>query len=284
MGILDGKTALITGGARGQGRAHAVRSAQEGSDVILVDITDPVHTPPYRTASAEDMAETVRLVEQTGQKALALSGDVRSQSDLDSAVARGLESFGKIDILIANAGIWSFKPIWELDERTWDEMIDINLGGVYRSIRAVTPHMMDRESGSIVVISSVSGLEPAFGYAHYASAKHGLIGLMSTVALELGPYGIRANAICPGAVDTPMTDNQTVWDMVAGHEGGTRADRHEGGFHQGALKGRSFLAPEAIADTAVYLNSALAEHVTGVAIPVDAGHMILQGINMDPTR
>lgn len=284
MGLLDGKVALITGGARGQGRAHAVTSAREGADVILVDITEPVETAPYRTATADDMAETVELVEKQGRRALAVTGDVRSQADMDSAVERGLAEFGKIDILIANAGIWGLKPFWEMDERTWNEMIDINLSGVYRSARAVVPHMMERQTGSIVITSSVNGLEPGVGYAHYVASKHGVIGLMRNLALELAPYGIRANAICPGAIDTPMTDHQGAYDLFAGHEGGTREDREQGGYSFHALKGCGFLSPQVIADTALYLNSDLAATVTGVAIPVDAGHMLLTGTNPNPVK
>ncbi|WP_300014048.1 mycofactocin-coupled SDR family oxidoreductase [Pseudonocardia sp.] len=284
MGMLEGKTALITGGARGQGRAHALTCAREGADVVLVDITDPVATVPYETATAQDMEQTVKEVEAHDRRALAVTGDVRSQADLDAAVERGVGEFGKIDILIANAGIWGLKPLWEMDEATWSEMLDINLSGVFRSVRAVTPHMMERGTGSIVITSSINGLEPAQNYVHYVSAKHGLIGLMKNVALELAPYGVRANAISPGAIDTPMTDHQTAYDMFAGHEGGTREERYEGAYGFHALKGAGFLPAQAIADTALYLNSDLAAAVTGVVIPVDAGHMVLPGMNPAPAR
>ncbi|MGH3446864.1 MAG: mycofactocin-coupled SDR family oxidoreductase [Nocardioidaceae bacterium] len=284
MGLLDGKVALITGGARGQGRAHAITSAREGADVVLVDITEPVATTQYRTATAEDMAHTVSAVEALGRKAVAIVGDVRSQSDLDGAVERALTDFDRIDILIANAGIWGLKPFLELDEQSWNEMLDINLTGVYRSARAVAPHMMERQSGSIVITSSANGLEPGPNYAHYVASKHGVIGLMRNIALDLAPYGVRANAICPGAIDTPMNDNQAGYDLFAGHEGGTPEERIEAGYRFHALKGRSVLPPQVIADTALYLNSELAAAVSGVVIPVDAGHTVLPGFNHAPTR
>lgn len=177
-----------------------------------------------------------------------------------------------------------------MDEATWSEMLDINLSGVFRSVRAVTPHRMERGTGSIVITSSINGLEPAQNYVHYVPAKHGLIGLMKNVALELAPYGVRANAISPGAIDTPMTDHQTAYDMFAGHEAapGRSATRAPTGSTRSrarasALKGAGFLPAQAIADT-LYLNSDLAAAVTGVVIPVDAGHMVLPGMNPAPAR
>ena len=284
MGMLDGKVALITGGARGQGRAHALTSAREGADVVLVDIADQLETVPYRMATPDDLAETVHQVEALDRRALAVPADVRDQGQLDEAVSRGIAEFGKIDILIANAGIWTQGPFWELSDQSWDEMIGVNLTGVWKSAKAVAPHMIERQSGSIVITSSVNGLEPGMNYAHYVAAKHGVIGLMKNIALELAPYGVRCNSINPGAIKTPMTDHQGAWDMFAGHEGGTEADMIEGGYHFHALRGRSFLPPQVIADTALYLNSDLAAAVTGVTIPVDADHMLLTGVNPAPIK
>lgn len=144
--------------------------------------------------------------------------------------------------------------------------------------------MIERQSGSIVITSSVNGLEPGMNYAHYVATKHGVIGLMKNIALELAPHGIRCNSINPGAIRTPMTDQQGAWDMFAGHEGGTPDDLIEGGYHFHALKGHSFMPPEVIANTALYLNSDLAASVTGVTIPVDAGHLLLTGVNQEPVR
>jgi SDR family mycofactocin-dependent oxidoreductase len=284
MGLLEGKVALITGGSRGQGRAHAITCAREGADVIIVDIAAQMTTVQYKMADQDDLDETVKLVEQFDRRALAIKADVRSQDQLDAAVAAGIAEFGHIDILIANAGIWTQAPFWELTEDQWEEMVGVNLTGVWKSAKAVTPHMIDRQSGSIVITSSVNGLEPGVNYAHYVSAKHGVIGLMKNIALELAPYGIRCNSINPGAIKTPMTDHQGAWDMFAGHPNGTEADMIEGGYHYGALKGTTFLAPQVIADTALYLNSDLAAMVTGVTIPVDAGHLLLSGVNNNPIK
>ncbi|MCJ0979417.1 mycofactocin-coupled SDR family oxidoreductase [Rhodococcus sp. ARC_M12] len=284
MGLLDGKTVLITGGARGQGRAHALVSAREGADVILVDIADQIATVPYAMAKESDLAETVKQVEALDRRALSVVADVRDQSQMDTAVASGIAEFGKIDVLIANAGIWTQGPFWELSEQSWDDMIGVNLTGVWKSAKAVAPHMIERQAGSIVITSSVNGLEPGQNYAHYVSAKHGVIGLMKNIALELAPHGIRCNSINPGAIKTPMTDHQGAWDMFAGHEGGTEEDMMAGGYSFHALKGHTFMPPEVIANTALYLNSDLAAAVTGVTIPVDAGHMILPGFNHAPVE
>jgi len=284
VGLLDGKVALITGGARGQGRAHALVSAREGADVVLVDIADQIGTVPYAMATEDDLAETVRQVEALDRRAISVVADVRSQQQMDDAVARGLAEFGQIDILIANAGIWTQGPFWELSEESWEDMLGVNLTGVWKSAKAVAPHMMERGTGSIVITSSVNGLEPGVNYAHYVAAKHGVIGLMKNIALELAPHGIRCNSINPGAIKTPMTDHQGAWDMFAGHEGGTEEDMLNGGYGFHALKGATFLPPEVIANTALYLNSELAAAVTGVTIPVDAGHMILPGFNHAPVR
>ncbi|MGY1620752.1 mycofactocin-coupled SDR family oxidoreductase [Geodermatophilus sp. SYSU D00965] len=284
MGMLDGKVALITGGARGQGRAHATTCAREGADVVLVDIADQLETVPYEMATKADLDETVRQVEALDRRALAVTADVRSQEQVDEAVRRGLAEFGQIDILIANAGIWTQGAFWELSDQAWDEMIGVNLTGVWKSAKAVAPHMIERQTGSIVITSSINGLEPGMNYAHYVAAKHAVVGLMKNIALELAPHGVRCNSIHPGAIKTPMTDHQGAWDMFAGHEGGTEADMIEGGYSFHALKGTTFMDPQVIADTALYLNSGLAAKVTGVTIPVDAGHMILPGINTAPVR
>ncbi len=284
MGMLDGKVALITGGARGQGRAHAVVSAREGADIVVVDAVSQLGTVPYPLSTPDDLAETVRQVEALDRRVLSFQADVRDQAALDHVVAETLAQFGQIDILIANAGILSLSTFWEMSEEMWDEMIGVNLTGVWKAAKAVAPHMIERGTGSIVITSSINGLEPAQQYAHYVTAKHGLVGLMRNIALELAPYGIRCNSVNPGAIRTGMTDNEPMHAMLAGHEGATADEAFESARHFHALKGAGLLPPEVIANAALFLNSDLASAVTGVALPVDAGHMILPGFNLAPAH
>jgi SDR family mycofactocin-dependent oxidoreductase len=282
MGLLEGKVALITGGARGQGRAHALAYAREGADVVVADIADQMATVPYPMGTQEGLDETVRLVEKLDRRAVAVRADVRSQEQLDAAVQRTLSEFGRLDLVAANAGIWSMAPFWELTEDQWEDMIATNLTGVWKTAKAVAPHLIEQGSGSIVMTSSVNGLEPGMNYAHYVSAKHAVIGLMKNVALELAPHGVRCNAICPGAIDTGMTNWQGAYDMFAGHEGGTREDLLAGGGSFHALRNTGIMDPEVIANAALWLHSDLAAKVTGVALPVDGGHMLLTGVNLTP--
>ena len=279
---LTGKTALVTGAARGQGRAHALTLARNGADVIAIDIADQIATTPYPLATMDDLHVTAKEIESLDRRVLPIQADVRSQEELDDAVARGLAEFGGIDIVIANAGILGVGSFWELTEAEWSDVVDTNLSGVWRTAKAVAPHMIERRSGSIVMTSSINGLEPAMIYAHYTAAKHGVIGLMRSVALELAQFGVRCNAVCPGVVDTAMVNWQGVYDMMAGHENGSRDEANGALGHFHALKGVGFLDPQLIADAALWLVSDGAAAVTGVAVPVDAGHLMLPGFNPAP--
>jgi SDR family mycofactocin-dependent oxidoreductase len=278
MGLLDGKVVLITGGARAQGRAHALVSAHEGADIVVVDIATDIDTVPYALSTKDELAETVRLVEETGRRALGLVADVRSQQALDEAVARAIAEFGQIDALIANAGILSIAPAWELTEEQWQDMIDVNLTGVWRSAKAVLPHMISRRSGSIVMTASSNSDDPDPGIAHYGAAKTGVIGLMKCIALEVAPHNIRCNAIKPGFIDSPMTSWQGMLDSYAGQPGGTIEDMRRAGYYFNALP-TPMQPPEASALTALYLNSDLARYVTGEALLIDSGHKLLPSMN-----
>ena len=282
MGLLDGKVVLVTGGARGQGRAHAVTSAREGADVVVVDIADQIDTVPYPMATPADLDETARQVKEAGGRVLPLRADVRSQSEMDGAVAGALSEFGRLDALVVNHGIISMGPFWEVTEEQWDDVLAVNLTGVWKTIKAATPHMIERGSGSIVVTSSVNGLEAGFNYGHYAVSKHGVIGLVKNVALELAPHGVRCNSVAPANTATPMVLNQVVLDVFAGGPGGTPDDLARASAHYHALRDAGTLEPERIADAALWLNSDMASAVTGVTVPVDAGHMLLTGYNHNP--
>jgi SDR family mycofactocin-dependent oxidoreductase len=283
VGLLSDSVVFITGGARGQGRAHAVTSARQSADVVLFDVPQPLESLPYETASADDLETTAALVREEGQRVLTFTGDVRSQADLDAAVDGTISEFGTIDMLIANAGIVSMGTLWELPDVQWQEMIDVNLTGAWRTMKAVVPTMLERGKGSIVMTNSMNGLEPGGTYGHYTASKHGNLGLMKTMALELAPHGIRCSAICPAGIRTPMVENQAAWDVFAGHVGGTPEEFEDGGRGFHALKGVSWMDPQVIADAALFLNSHLASHITGIALPVDAGHLLLTGLNHAPS-
>jgi SDR family mycofactocin-dependent oxidoreductase len=282
MALLDGKVAFITGAARGQGRAHAVTLAGEGADIVAVDVTGAVPPVQYPLGTIDELEETGKLVEALGRRAVVRTADVRSQEQLDAAVEDALHTFGQIDILVANAGVWDLGPVWELTEQQWDTVVGTNLTGVWKSVKAVVPHMRERRTGAIVMTSSVNGVEAGENSAHYAAAKHGVIGLMRAVALELAPYGIRCNAVMPGAIDTPMNDWQGARDAFAGHPDGTPADRVAAGHSYHALAGAGLLDPQVVADAVLWLVSPRAAAVTGAAIPVDAGHLLLPGVSATP--
>jgi SDR family mycofactocin-dependent oxidoreductase len=284
MGLLDGKVVLVTGAARGMGRAHALTSAREGADIVALDIARQIESAPYAMSTEEDLDLTCKQVEGLGRRVLRIVADVRSQRQMDAAVAQTIAELGQIDALIANAGIWTMRPFWALADEEWHDVIETNLTGVWRVAKAVAPHMIERRTGSIVLISSINGVEPGDETASYVAAKHGVLGLAKNFALELARYGIRCNAICPGVMDTPMIDNTWMRNRVAGHENATRDELVDGVFHSHALRGRSMLPAQAVANAALYLNSDLAAEVTGVTLPVDAGHLLLYGFNHDPQR
>ncbi|MFF1553030.1 mycofactocin-coupled SDR family oxidoreductase [Rhodococcus erythropolis] len=284
MGLLDGKVVFITGAARGQGRAHAVTAAKEGADVIITDICSPVDGIRYELANKDDLAKTHALVEKTGQRAVSAIADVRDQGTLDAAVALGLETFGRLDAVIANAGLWDLGPkAWETTEQMWSTVTDVVLGGTFRTIKATAPHLVEQRSGAIVCIASVGGIEATAGYSHYIAAKHGVLGLMQNTALEIAEYNVRCNAVCPGCVDAK------IWDNPMGHglfvppgEKGNRDVAISATYGYSPLAGRAALPPNATSNAAVWLLSDYAEHVTGVALPVDAGHLLQPGVNFAP--
>jgi SDR family mycofactocin-dependent oxidoreductase len=282
MADLHGKVALVTGAARGQGRSHALALAEAGADIIALDICRQIDSAPYALSTSEDLAETAAQIEALGRRVLTAECDTRDSAGLNKVVADGIAEFGKIDISIANAGIWALGNLWELTDDQWDDVIGTNLSGVWRTVKAVVPSMIDNHGGSIVLACSVNGFEAGGGMTHYVAAKHGVLGLMRNAALELGRFNIRCNAVCPGTVDTKMNDWQGAYDMMAGGPGGTPEDRRTAAYNWSALAGRGLLAPSSISKAVLWLASDDASDVTGVALPVDGGHSILPGVNPDP--
>jgi SDR family mycofactocin-dependent oxidoreductase len=280
MGRLDGKVALITGAARGQGRSHALAMAREGADIVAVDICDQIDTVPYGLATPDDLKETAARVEDLDRRVLTRQVDARDQGQLDAVVADTITDFGGFDVVAVNHGIWTRGALWDLSEQTWQDMVDTNLTGVWKTLKAVAPHLRERRGGSIIITSSVNGVEGQAGSAHYTAAKHGVIGLMKAAAMEFAPYRVRVNAIMPGFVDTNMTNWQGAWDMTSGHEGGTRAEHEQAARHWHAFGG--LMDPSDISGAVVFLASDDAARITGIEMPVDSGHLVLSTFNPAP--
>jgi SDR family mycofactocin-dependent oxidoreductase len=277
MGLVDGKVALVTGAGRGQGRSHALKLASEGADVIAVDIGGGrVDTISYELASEADLDSTVREIEARGRRAVKAVADVRSLSELQSAVDAGLSELGKVDIVCANAGIGSWAIAWEMTEQQWKDMVDINLTGVFNATRAALPSMVERgEGGSVVLTSSTAGLRAYANTAHYTAAKHGVIGLMKVLAQEAGPHRIRVNAVCPTTVRTPLVINDSTFQLFAPHlENPTEDDVREPFESLNILPGVAWIEPEDVSDAVLFLCSDAAKFITGVALPIDAGNIV----------
>jgi (+)-trans-carveol dehydrogenase len=273
MSKLQGKVAFITGGARGQGRSHAVRLAEDGADIVAVDVCAEVETVPYPMGTADELAETAKLVEATGRRCATAVADIRSLEQLGAAVDLAKETFGQIDILVSNAGIWSGSTdSWSLDEETWQTMIDINLTGQWKTAKAVVPTMIEGGSGGAITITSSSiGLKATTGNVHYTSAKHGVIGLVRTLAHELAPHNIRVNAVCPTTVNSPMITNDALYSLFRPDlESPSLADA-EPGLKDLNLLDVSMMEPAEVSAAISWLVSDDARYVTGIALPVDAG-------------
>jgi SDR family mycofactocin-dependent oxidoreductase len=277
-GALDGRVAFITGAARGQGRAHAVRLATEGADIIAIDICAPVSDSiTYPPATPEELNETVHAVEAAGRKVLGRQVDVRDGAALRQVVADGVEQFGRLDILVANAGVLSWGRLWELTDEQWETVIDVNLSGTWRTIRAAVPAMIEAgNGGSIIIVSSSAGLRATPGNGHYAASKHGLTALTNTLALELGEYGIRVNSIHPYSIDTPMIEREAMMAIFAKHPSYLHsfAPMPLNPKDRGGKRHRNeFMAPEEVSDVVAWLAGDGSATLSGQQIAVDRGVM-----------
>jgi SDR family mycofactocin-dependent oxidoreductase len=266
-GRFEDKVVLITGAARGQGRAHARRFAAEGANIIAVDACAPILPDvSYEPATEEDLRETARLVEQEGRGIVAHVADVRNQAALDAAVAEGIDRFGRLDVIVANAGVASYHLTWEVPEEHWAIVLDVNLTGVWRTVKAGLPAMIEAgNGGAITFISSAAGLRGYSYLGHYAATKHGLVGLMRSLTLEVGQYDIRVNTIHPGAVDTVMGHDPDVPRIIAEDPRTTGAYTGQRPLDGGAQK------VDDISNALLWISSDEARMVTGITLPIDAG-------------
>jgi len=276
MGRLDGKVVFITGVARGQGRSHAIRFAEEGADIIGIDVVEPIAGSTSPPATQDDMDETVAAVEALDRRIIATKADVRDFEQVKAAVDAGVSQFGRLDVVLANAGISTFMgPAENMTEEAFVDMIDVNLTGVWRTCAAAIPHIKAGErGGSIIMTSSVAGLSALSNLVHYVAAKHGVVGLMRTLALELAPHQIRVNSIHPTTVDTPMVNNEATFRLFRPDLDSPGVDDFlEAAKVMNALPVGWVQAVD-ISNAMVWLASDEARYVTGVTLPVDAGSLV----------
>ncbi|MBM7459889.1 mycofactocin-coupled SDR family oxidoreductase [Rhodococcus coprophilus] len=267
MGEFDGKVVFITGIARGQGRNHALRFAREGAAIIGIDVAKPVSEYiTYEQATEEDFRETVRLVEEAGGKIVARIADVRDSAALRAAVDEGVAQFGRLDVVVANAGICSWSRFWEMPDEQFEELVDINLTGVFKTLKAAAPAMIEAgNGGSIIVVSSVAGLKAMPGQAHYGAAKFGLVGITQAAAKELGEFNIRVNSIHPYGVKTPMGTDQGSLKMF---------ERFPAWLPNFApiLTEKPIADPDDTSDAVLFLASDRAKTITGSQMALDQGN------------
>jgi SDR family mycofactocin-dependent oxidoreductase len=276
MGRLEGKVAFVTGAARGQGRSHALRLAEEGADIVAVDIAGQISTVRYPMATPDDLAETVRQVEAMDRRIVATQADVRDYDAMKSAVDDGVAQLGRLDIVAANAGIGTFGTMEELTDEEWDDMLDTNLKGVWHTAKASIPHLRAAGGGSMILTSSTAGLMGLANLGHYVAAKHGVVGLMRTLALELAPDMIRVNTVHPTSVDTDMIHNEATYALFAPDLGPDERTRDALGARFATLNALPIQWVEAvdISNAVVFLASDEARYITGVTLPVDAGSLV----------
>jgi SDR family mycofactocin-dependent oxidoreductase len=265
---LSGKVAFVTGAGRGQGRAYAVRLASEGADVIVVDRCADVEFVTYPMSTREDLDETVRLVEKHGRRAIASVVDVRDYERLSGALRAGVTELGRLDIVVANAGVLTAARFWELTDEQWRETIDVNLMGVFHTLKAAALVLIEQgQGGSIIAVSSTGGLRGLPFIAAYNASKHGVVGLVKTLANEVAEYNIRVNSIHPTGVATGM--NASEMQPLIEEKAATL-----GPIYMNAIPEPAMMEPEDVAGTVAWLASDDAKYVTGAQIPVDMGTLL----------
>ncbi|ELR85429.1 MULTISPECIES: mycofactocin-coupled SDR family oxidoreductase [Mycobacterium] len=271
-GRLEGKVALITGAARGIGRAQAVRFAQEGADIVALDVCGPIDTVLVPHSTPDDLDTTASLAREAGGRVHTEIVDVRDLAGMQAATDRGAARFGGLDVVCATAGITSRGMAVELDENAWRTMLDVNLTGVWHTCRAGAPHLIARGAGSVILTSSIAGLRGLVGVAHYTAAKHGVVGLMRSLANELAPHHVRVNCVNPTNVDTPMIQNDVVSSAFRPDldRPPTRAEFADAARSMNMLA-VPWIDPVDVANAALFLASDEARYITAITLPVDAG-------------
>ena len=271
MGRLDGKTVVITGGARGQGRSHARLLASEGANIVICDVPAPIETLPYATATESDLAETVTIVEELDRRCVAVKADMRDPAQVANVMDTAVSEFGQIDILVVNHGICSYYEIKDMPDQAWQDMIDVNLTGSFNAVRAVLPHMRPRKYGRIVLTASGLARQGQQTCGHYIATKWGILGLTKSLALEVAQEGITVNAILPTTVKTPMIMHDAMYQLFRPDLDNPTADDMVPILSMLNAQGIPWVEPEAISHGVLYLVSDEAANVTGGGMDVGAG-------------
>lgn len=275
MGRVEGKVAFITGAARGQGRSHAVRLAEEGADIIALDLFEKIETTPYDPPSPAELEETARQVEALGRRIVTREADVRDCDALEAVVDEGIAELGRLDVVCANAGIGGDGVSWELSEEEWRTMVDINLTGVWRTTKATIPRLLaQNEGGSIILTSSTAAMTPYPFLSHYVAAKHGVVGLMKTLAAELAARSIRVNSVNPTSVNTPMIRNEPTYDLFLPDIENPTEEQIEERFATLHAMPVPWIESVDVSNAVLFLASDEARYVTGTTLVVDAGLLV----------
>jgi (+)-trans-carveol dehydrogenase len=272
IGELDGRVALITGAARGVGREVALGLAEAGADIILIDRCQPLASASYEMASASNLEAVRKEIEAKGRRCLAFEADVTDMESMQSTVEAAVAAFGSIDVVVPNAGIFTWGRLWELSERQWDETIDVNLKGTWITLKVTVPYLIGRGWGRVICVSSTAGLRSFPNISHYVASKHGVVGLARSLALELGAHGITVNVVCPSRMKTPMVTYQEYYDAFAGP--GATEDQLDAVSRSELILPMDTVPVTTVRDAVLWFASEAAHCVTGVALPVDAGEVI----------
>jgi SDR family mycofactocin-dependent oxidoreductase len=275
MGLLDGKVAFVTGAARGQGRSHAIRLAQEGADIIAIDACATPDWLSYPLATEADLAQTVKDVEALDRRIIAGTADIRDYAAVQGVLDEGVAALGgRLDIVAANAAVISWpQDLWAIDVAEFRELIDVTLTGTFITLKAAVPHMIAAgNGGSVVLTSSGAAITAGKGLGDYKAAKNGVLALKDTLACELAEHFIRVNAICPTAVDTPMIHNENLHRAFRPDLENPGRDDVKAGFAEMNLLPIPWVDPVDVSNAIVWLCSDAARYVTGITLPVDAGN------------
>lgn len=272
MSSLEGTVALVTGAARGQGRSHAIALATAGADVIGVDVCGPMATVPYPLPQPADLDETADLVRRNGRRAVVGVIDVRDLPALEAFVADAVATLGRLDTVCANAGISTPSPTLTMAEDVWQETIDVNLTGVWKTCRVAVPHLIaGGRGGAVLITSSAATTMASANIAHYTASKCGLVGLMRVLAKELAPQGVRVNTLHPTGVETPMIMNEPMYRLFRPDLDEPTRDDFEAAARSHNALGVPWVQPEDVSAAVVYLASDSGRYITGTEFRIDAG-------------